>query len=993
MATFIQTLSLRTRLRAALVLMLAVLVAVLLLLADSIIERGFLVVEEREVAERVTQVTNALENGLLGLQRTTIDYAQWDDTYAFVGDEDPAFIETNFVDSTFIYNALACVIMVNAEGDIVYAAWFDLAEETFVDPPPELTSFTGPYATLLQHRSVDAGIKGFLLLEDGPLLLAAQPIVTSLGEGPPAGTLLMGRWLDEAEVARLAELTRLDFAVYQPDAAALPDELQPLAAGATAEKPFIQIVDAQRILGATLLPNLSGTAGIVVALDLPRDVYQLGQTALRNYTLVLLATALLFGALVLVVIERTVLRRTIRLSQQVAAIGPHAPTVRVEALGRDEVGQLAAAINQMLQRLAAYQTQVAENERRYRQLIELLPDAIIVHDGRTVRYINSVGARMLGNGLPATLIGQPVAPVVGGLTPRPDGTPVIQEAALRCANGETIEAELVALPFSDHDTPATQVIVRNITERKQVEQTLRAAKEAADAANRAKSQFLATMSHELRTPLTAIIGYAELLEQSLDVAEPTEMRQDLGRIRNAGVHLLALINDVLDLSKIEAGHMQTKPSTLNVSQLLETVVATVRPLAQNNGNQLLVQHDIGLGEMFTDAMRLRQMLLNLLSNACKFTHEGRVTLEVRVLPAEAPDVPERLTFAVHDTGIGIAPDQIQRLFQDFVQIDASSTRKYGGTGLGLALSQRLAQLLGGAITVTSEPEVGSTFTLTVPRQTTTLGEAAPLVPLVPTALAPPSLGDLPGGESRIILIIDDDPAIRDLLPRVLAQTGLHFEAAASGEEGLDLAAALLPDLILLDVLLPGMTGWDVLQQLKSDPDTEAIPVLMLTIAQDTANGFMLGATNILSKPVEVERLATEVALVLHGQPTAQRLLLVEDDPDIRAYLRRTLVQGGWSVDEAEDGPTALKLLEQQAPALAIVDLMLPGMDGITLIAAMRTHPHGAELPILVVTAKDLALAEQEQLNQSVEQVMRKGSFRGDELLRSVRALLQRRTER
>ncbi|PDW04590.1 response regulator [Candidatus Viridilinea mediisalina] len=988
MQRFIHTRSLRARLLLVLVLMVVALVAALALLADAIIEGGFLALEERDVAERVAQVSNAFDNSIVGLQRTTLDYAQWDDTYAFALDGDRVFIETNFVDTTFLYNELTYIAIVNTTGTILYAQGFELEEEDFTDPPAELQSFAGPYATLLQHEQLEAGQSGLLLLEDGPMLIASKSILTSLGEGPAVGTLLMGRWLDEREIARLEALTRLNFSVWLLDEAQLPAVLQPLAAAGVEATPFIQILDDQQILGATVMSDLSGTSGIIVALELPREVYQLGRTTLRNYTLVLVGAALLFGVLVLFVVDRTLLRRTLSLSHQVAAIGPHTPEVRVEALGQDEVGQLGEAINQMLQRLSDYQTQIAESEQRYRQLIELLPDAIVVHNGQMVRYINSAGARLLGNGLPATLVDQPVHPLIAGLSPRPDGVPVIQEAVFHTPQGAVLEVELVALPFYDQEAPATQVIVRNITERKQIEQTLRAAKEAADAANRAKSQFLSTMSHELRTPLTAIIGYAEMLEQSFADAEPAEVQQDLARIHGAGVHLLALINDVLDLSKIEAGHMQIKPSMFNVSELLDKALATARALAQRNGNELVLQATDDLGLMYSDEMRLHQVLLNLLSNACKFTHDGRVSLTVSVLPEVGPELPERLVFAVQDSGIGIAPDQIGRLFQDFVQVDASSTRRYGGTGLGLALSQRFAQLLGGTITVTSELGVGSTFTLTLPRHVQGGATNIPLTPLASSDQdAPPAA--LPGGENRIVLIIDDDPAIRDLLPRLLANPGLHFETAASGEEGLELAMALLPDLILLDVLMPGMSGWDVLKQLKADPDTTAIPVLMLTIAEDTEHGVMLGAANLLSKPVEMDRLGQEVALLLQGQGATQRLLLVEDDPDIRTYLRRTLDQGGWGVIEAEDGETALRLLAEQAPALAVVDLMLPDMDGISLIAALRAHPHGTNIPILVVTAKDLGADEQAQLNQSVAQVLRKGSFRGDELLRSVQTLLQR----
>lgn len=679
--------------------------------------RAAVLVEERAVAERVGQVVNALDNNLRGLSRTARDYAQWDDTYAFASEGDPEYIEVNFSVTTYFNNNLTYIAIVRPDGELVYGGGFDPTDEALTPPPATLSSFAGTDARLLlQHDNAEGELAGLLMLAEGPLLIAAQPILTSLGEGPPAGTLLMGRALDTSEVARLAELTRLPFALHRLDGAALPAELQTVAAALTDEGPTVtQVLDERHILGAAQIADLAGGPGLLLTLDLPREVYQLGQQTVRDYTLVLLSIGLLFGVLVLWVIERTVLRRTIRLSRQVAMIEAGRPETLVTVAGRDEVGQLGEAINQMLARQAQTQRQLAENEQRYRQLIELSPDAMIVHDGRQIRYSNSAGTRLLGHGQPAALVGQPLDSVIAAIAPRDDGAPALLERVLTRPDGSLIEVELVALPFRDGAAPATQVIVRNITERKQVEQALRSAKEAADAANRAKSQFLATMSHELRTPLAAIIGYAELLEQAITIAPLEEVLHDIGRIRAAGAHLLAIINDVLDLSKIEAGHMQLRSAPLRLDLLLQVVIDTVQPLAERNGNRLELRGAEGSGTMLSDEMRLRQILINLLSNACKFTHDGTVTLEVTTLAAADGAEDERISFAVHDTGIGIAPAQLGLLFRDFVQVDSSSTRKYGGTGLGLALSQRLAHLLGGEIVVVSEPDAGSTFTLSLPR--------------------------------------------------------------------------------------------------------------------------------------------------------------------------------------------------------------------------------------------------------------------------------------
>lgn len=835
------------------------------------------------------------------------------------------------------------------------------------------------------------------MLADGPMLIAAHPILTSQGEGPPAGALIMGRWLDAHELARLQEMTRLPLKIARFDDPALPADLRSLAATLTPEQPVaVTALDEQLIRGITHVPDLHGGPGVLLTLDLPREIHQLGRQTSYTYTLVLIGAGLLLTATVLWMLERIVLSRIIRLSNEVAAVDHHRPQAGTSISGNDEIGRLGEAINATLRRLAQARQQLAENERRYRQLIELLPDAVLVHNGKNIHYANAAATLLLGSDGSASLVGQPVPPAIGAVVPHSNGTPVLVDRQLTAPDGATIEVELVVLSFHDRGVPAIQTIIRNITERKQTEQALRAAKEAADAANLAKSRFLATMSHELRTPLTAILGYTELLECTLATMAPAETIRDLASIRMAGNHLLAIINDILDLSKIEAGMMQIRPNPLAVAPLIQRVVDTVQPIATRNRNRIVVQTTDAVPIVVSDELRLQQILVNPAGNACKFTEDGTVTIEVSQQPA-GDGHPAQVSFAIHDTGIGISPEHLKDLFRDFAQVDSSSTRKYGGTGLGLALSQRLARLLGGEISVVSAPGVGSTFTLTLPQR---LEVDCQPVAVTPVGHSPeetsstqsPLAGD-PHLETRIILVIDDDPMIRDLLPRALAQPDLHFETAANGEEGLELATALLPDLIILDLFMPGVDGWNVLRQLKANPATAAIPVVLLTIDSEGKRGLVLGAAACLHKPVEIGQLTRMIASLLQDGTPPQRVLLVEDDGALRNYLQRVLSEQGWEVDTAPDGVEALALFDQRVPDVAIVDLMLPRMDGITLIGNIRTRPDGETLPILVVTAKELAPHEHEFLNHSVENILRKGSFRGDDLLRSVRALIGRQRQK
>ncbi len=916
MRNLVNPASLRIRTLLAFLGLFAALFVMLQILAGSIMSRGYLVIEQRTVRDQVQQVANALENSLGNLHRVNRDYAAWDDTYAFMQGDAPLYVETNLVPSTFINLDLSFMAMLSPAGEIRYAQGFDLAKETFAPLPAGLLDSDQVMARLLHHNDADGSLTGLLLLPDHVLLISAQPILSSMGEGPSVGTLLMGRNLDEVELAHLAQVTRLPVAINRFDQPAANATLQQAATllratGTTAVLP----ISEQQILGATRIDDLLGQPGLLLYLELPREVYQLGAYARTQYNQVLLFTALFFTILLFWMLERTILIRLIKLSDQVAAIDSTQSGTHITVHGQDEIAQLGHVINQMLNRLDEARRQLLDSAGRYRQLIELSPDAIIVHDGELIRYSNPAGVRLFGATTSAELVGQPVDPRIGAIHASPDGSAVLLDQRLERPDGTSIEAELVVLPLLDGELATTQVIIRNITERKEVEQTLRMAKEASDVANRAKSQFLSTMSHELRTPLTAIIGYVELIQRDLEPEDNPLLHQDLNRVRAASDHLLALINDVLDLSKVEAGHMPVRPASVQLEILIAAVLDNVRPLAARNSNRLIVEGVADAGMMVADAVHLRQILINLLGNACKFTHNGSVTLRVQSRPASVEE-PELVLFVIEDTGIGIRPDQLDLLFRDFVQGDPSSTRQYGGTGLGLALSQRMAHLMGGHISVASIYGEGSTFTLRLPRSpaSAVADRRGPLLPQVLAGSADVADDPVPV-PTRLVLIIDDDPAVCDLLPRALAGQDLHFELATSGADGLELAMALLPDLIILDVLLPQLDGWSVLKRLKAEATTCNIPVLMLSIDEQAEHGITLGAANFLRKPVNTDALAREVAALLNGRNELLRVLLVEDDAQLRGYLRRTLEHNGWVVQEAGDGLTALELFTQERPDL------------------------------------------------------------------------------
>ena len=498
------------------------------------------------------------------------------------------------------------------------------------------------------------------------------------------------------------------------------------------------------------------------------------------------------------------------------------------------------------------------------------------------------------------------------------------------------------------------------------------ARREAESANLAKSHFLASMSHELRTPLNAIIGYSEMIEEEATEQGHDAYVPDLQKVRAAGRHLLALINDVLDLSKIEAGKMELHLETFDVRQAIEAVAATITPLTAKNGNTFRLELADDLGAMRADLTRVRQVMLNLLSNASKFTERGTITLH-------AHRDGDRMVFTVADSGIGMTPEQIGRLFEAFAQAEASTASKYGGTGLGLAISKLFCEMMGGAITVTSTPGQGTAFTVRLPI------EVRDAHAVVAAAAAPAVAGGATAGSAGTVLVIDDDPAARALTHRLLSREGYRVIEAADGPAGLRLAKEHRPDLITLDVLMPGMDGWAVLSALKADPDLAATPVILQTILEDRNLGFALGAAEYLTKPIDRKQLA---ALVKRYVPSASAgpVLVVEDDAPTRALLRRALTKAGWTVADAENGRVALERIADARPALVLLDLMMPEMDGFEFLDALRRDDTRRDIPVVVITAKTLTDADRHRLNGDVERVVQKRALDTDALLTEVRAL-------
>lgn len=552
------------------------------------------------------------------------------------------------------------------------------------------------------------------------------------------------------------------------------------------------------------------------------------------------------------------------------------------------------------------------------------------------------------------------------------GLTALETGARRVGRGELKHR----IPTSGKDELTQLAVAFNDMSGRLLEthQRLEEARGLAEDANQAKSAFLANMSHELRTPMNAIIGYSEMLVEEAEDLGQEDFIPDLEKILAAGKHLLALINDVLDLSKIEAGKMTLFLETFQAQDLIDDVRATIAPLVSKNNNKLVVDLDNELGEITADETKVRQTLFNLLSNACKFTENGTVT--VRAWRRKGP-IGERVVFEVEDTGIGMTQEQVNKVFDEFTQADSSTTRKYGGTGLGLSISKKFCQMMGGDITLVSEAGKGTTFTVDLP---VSVSEKPMPIPKPGTQPFPM----LPGADK--VLVIDDDPATLDLTRRFLSKEGYEVVTADNGEKGLKLAREIKPRVITLDIMMPGMDGWAVLTELKKEPATADIPVVMLTMLDEREMGFALGASEFLRKPIDRDRLA-KLLERFRGQ-AGQRVLLIEDEADTREVMQRGLEKAGWKISLAENGRVGLERLQESVPDLILLDLMMPEMDGFEFLAEMRKREEWRRIPVVVVTAKELTEEDRHRLSGQVAQVLHKDAYGRDDLLAEVGDLVK-----
>ena len=917
----------RKRVWFVIIAFLLVLFVMIYMAAQGLLIKSFVALEERNTRQNVARAQGVLSDYLSALSSTATDWAGWDDTYAFIEDGNERYIESNMADQTFVNLKLNLMLFVNSSGRLVWGRAFDLENGQVVAVPESLQAHLTPDSPLLRHADTESSVSGILLLPEGPLLFASRPIITSQREGPIRGTLIWGRYLDDAEVARFAAVTHLSFRVSRFDQPELPPDAQ-VARSALTQKPEILVrpLDARSIAGYALVKDIYGQPALILRVDGPRDITRQGQVSVRYF----------LGWLAAVV---------------VAFVGVSQYLVR---------------------QLLVSEHRQRESEERYRAVVEQAAEGILLvaDDTKRLLELNAAGQKLLDFSA-EELVQRTLYDVLAD-----ESTTVDQDVArilaeqryfvgprkCRRKDGSLVDVEISGHVISYAQKKVLCLVVRDITERIHGEAVQRA-REAAEAANRAKSDFLANMSHEIRTPMNGILGMTEL---ALDTALTPEQREYLDMVKSSADSLLLLLNDILDFSKIEAGKLDMESTDFRLRDTLGETMKTLALRAHNKGLELAYRIPTGVPDLLLgDPGRLRQIIVNLVGNAIKFTDHGEVVVNVERQESSDGEIP--LHFAVRDTGIGIPSDKQAVIFDAFTQADNSTTRRFGGTGLGLAITSRLVAMMGGKVWVESQLGRGSTFHFTACfRPGTVASDSVSPEPL--------DLHGLP------VLVVDDNSTNRRILTEML--TYWHFQVTSVGSARSALVA--MKDavargrpfvLALLDAMMPETDGFTLAEQIKPQPELAGLAIIMLSSADrqgDAQRCRSLGIAKYLRKPISQSELLDAIILVLASSPrpvqaqaslsrmisplsegqSPLHILLAEDNPVNQMLAVKVLEKRGHSVVAATDGQAALDALEREAFDLILMDVQMPIVDGLQATAAIRAAEKttGKHIPIVAMTA-------------------------------------------
>lgn len=993
----------------------ALLISVVIFASQSILGSSFSDLQEKEATDNVEKVENMIDFKILQLDKINSDLSSRDDVRILMLDQHPQNLNKTSLGDIFSISGCDFVFLVNNSGYIAYSEVSDSELSTNASALPEVRQKINDGSFLC--KGAKTSINGLFLLENGPAVISSQSVFAAPENKESSGTVILGKYLDSSFIESVQESTGSTFTLYSFNNAS-SDFQQAFFKNPSSN--FTYTVTGEYVTCYSVLEDLSGSPTIVIRTDADSSIYAEGQKALRYIVFFLLFSGLMIGASCKFLLDREVVSRIVAIDNFVEKVKLNESfSERFSMDGDDELSRLSEGINQTLDRLRTTSDDFKAQEHEKKLILDSLSELVVFMDSELkIVWLNKAALDHMSVKM-NDVIGRHYQDLYILYKENPSKSPVLKVLESGSEEfGEVVTQDgkvwtVTAIPIKNEDGRITGILKTglDITAHRRSEEKLIQAKLEAEDANNSKSEFLANVSHELRTPLNSIIGFSDILLEKVFGELNEKQFRYVNNISTSGKHLLVLINDILDLSKVEAGKMELHYSEFSINSVFEEVKAVLSPLIQVKSLEVTFNVESGFTMLEADRGRLIQILYNLISNAIKFTPNGG---KISIYCKESGN---RALISVIDTGIGISPEDHVKLFQPFTQLDASTSRQYCGTGLGLALVKKIVNLHQGDIWVESDLGKGSNFTFSLPlrkplelRKAREIGIEDVIIEFEMNKAAALSVKEnvedlqeeielpeicLPENgntKQELILVVDDDKRSSELLSIILKDAGYSVALLYSGKRVLEVAKKLRPDAITLDVFLPDTNGWLVLRQLKNDPYTASIPVLIISMTNNNDFGITLGATYSFAKPVKRIELVNSLREIT-GKFRFEypRVLIVDDDENTVELLSSMIEPEGFEAIKAYSGREGLqKLFSEQQPDILILDLMMPEISGFDVISSMRADVRTKDIPLIICTSGELTEKNLEELNSELKghliSILKKGTFGRKELINRIKQL-------